>query len=198
MDLDDVDPDPLVQIGRWLGEARQAAAAMVEAMCVATATPDGLPSARMVLLRGLDTGLVFFTDYESAKGSDLQANPRAAAVLHWLTPVHRQVRAQGPVTRVSAEESDRYWASRPLGSRRSAVSSRQSRVIPDRADLERRVAALADLPAADPALARPARWGGFRITPERVELWEEGPSRLHDRLRYRRDGGRWVIERLSP
>ena len=198
MELADIDPDPVVQLGRWLAAAREAGAALPEAMCVATATSDGLPSARMVLLRGIDTGLVFFTDYESAKGTDLQANPRAAAVLHWLVPVHRQVRVQGTVTRVSTPESDTYWETRPVGSRCSAVASRQSRVIPDRAALEDRVADLARLAADDPALARPDRWGGFRITPDQVELWEEGANRLHDRLRYSRNGGAWAIDRLSP
>lgn len=199
MEVSDVVSDPLRQLSAWMEEARAAGEPMPEAMCVATSAPDGAPSARMVLLRGLDTGLVFYTDYGSDKAADLEANPRAAAVLHWYTPVHRQVRASGPVTRTSPAESDAYWASRPIGSRRSALSSHQSQVVASRADLEAAVAQLAGLNADDPALARPERWGGYRITPTAVELWEEGPSRLHDRLRYRvAANGAWCIERLSP
>jgi pyridoxamine 5'-phosphate oxidase len=152
----------------------------------------------MVLLRGLDHGLVFFTDYESDKAADLESNPRAAAVLNWLVPAHRQVRAVGPVERVSEAESDRYWLTRPPGSRRSAAASHQSRVIPSRAALEAQVAAIAERYPDDADVPRPARWGGYRITPERVELWEQQPDRLHDRLRYRREGDGWTIERLSP
>lgn len=198
VDVGDLDADPLVQLGRWVDQARAAEQPLPEAMCVATATADGEPSARMVLLRGLDTGLVFFTDYGSDKGDQLATNPRAAAVLHWTAPVHRQVRARGPVARVTAAESDRYWAGRPPASRRSAVASRQSSVIPDRASLQARVDELAELADDDPALARPDRWGGFRITPEVVELWEERPNRLHDRLRFRRAGDGWTVDRLSP
>lgn len=199
MEVTDVLGEPVQQVAAWLDAARAAGEPMPEAMCVATAGLDGTPSARMVLLRGLDPGLVFFTDYGSDKAADLEVNPRASAVLHWYRPVHRQIRVTGPVARTSAAESDAYWATRPIGSRRSALSSRQSRVVASRADLEAAVAELAALPDDDPALARPERWGGYRITPAVVELWEEGPSRLHDRLRYRPDGGSgWLIERLSP
>ena len=198
MDVADVDADPLQQLSRWLDAARDAGQELPEAMTVATATPDAQPSARVVLLRGLDHGLVFFTDYESDKAAELEANPRAAAVFNWLVPAHRQVRATGVVQRVSDDESDRYWLTRPPGSRRSAAASHQSKVIPSRAALEEQVAAIAERYPNDADVPRPPRWGGYRITPERVELWEQQPDRLHDRLRYRRDGNRWTIERLSP
>lgn len=199
MEPSDVLDDPLRQFAAWLDAAREAGDPMPESMCVATATPDGVPSARMVLLRGLDTGFVFFTDYGSAKGADLEANPRAAAVFHWMAPAHRQVRVTGTVRRVSDAESDTYWSSRPVGSRRSALASRQSAVLPNREVLEAAVAQLGDLDEHDPRLARPARWGGYRITPTTVELWAERPNRLHDRLRYRADtAGAWTVERLSP
>src|SRR5438552_3873126 len=143
LDLGDVDTDPLRQISRWLDEARTSGQELPEAMALATATGDGVPSNRYVLLRGLDHGLVFFTDYESDKAADLEVNPRAAAVLNWLVPAHRQVRASGHVERVSDQESDRYWLTRPPGSRRSAAASHQSRVIESRAWLEDRVAEIA-------------------------------------------------------
>ena len=198
MDVADVDADPLRQLSRWLDAAREAGEELPDAMALATATADGQPSARVVLLRGLDHGLVFFTDYESDKAAELEANPRAAAVFNWLVPAHRQVRATGPVERVSDVESDRYWLTRPPGSRRSAAASHQSKVIPSRAALEEQVAAIAERYPNDADVPRPPRWGGYRITPERVELWEQQPDRLHDRLRYRRDGDGWTIERLSP
>lgn len=193
MDVADVADDPLRQVAAWLEEARRAGEPMPEAICVATASAEGMPSARMVLLRGLDTGLVFYTDYGSAKASDLRDNPRAAALLHWRYPRHRQVRASGPVARTTPEESDRYWATRPEGSRRSAVASHQSAVLASREELERVVAEL-----GDEVPPRPDRWGGYRLTPETVELWEEGPDRLHDRLRYVRDDAGWRVERLAP
>ena len=198
LDISDIDADPLRQLRHWLDEARQAGEELAEAMALATATPEGRPSNRFVLLRGLDHGLVFFTDYESDKATDLEANPRAAAVFNWLVPAHRQVRVSGPVERVSEEESDRYWLTRPPGSRRSAAASHQSRVIASRAALEDLVAAIAGRYPNDADVPRPARWGGYRITPEDVELWEQRADRLHDRLRYRREGDGWVIERLSP
>jgi len=193
-EAEDLDGDPLHRLAAWRDQARSATDPMPDAMCVATASADGMPSARMVLLRGLDTGLVFFTDYESDKARDLSTNPRAAAVLHFLRPVHRQIRASGTVGRTSAEESDRYWETRPLDSRRSAVASHQSAVIESRAQLERAVESL----AGDPSPVRPERWGGFRLTPLAVEFWEEGPNRLHSRLRYVKVSTGWRIERLSP
>ena len=199
MDEASVDPQPMTQLAKWFDAARGAAETMPEAMAVATATTDGIPSVRMVLLRGLDhRGLVFFTDRESEKGRELQSNPFAAALLHWFLPAHRQVRVSGPVEEVDDEESEAYWRSRPLGSRRSAVASHQSEVIESKAVLEQRVAQLADAFPEEPGPPRPSRWGGFRIRPEVVELWEEGADRLHDRLRYRAQAGGWTIERLSP
>lgn len=194
MEPNDLAVDPIDQIRTWSEEARVAGEPMPEAMCIATASADGAPSARMVLLRGLDSGLVFFTDYGSDKAADLRDNPRAAALLHFYRPVHRQIRATGAVERTSAEESDRYWTTRPVASRRSAVASRQSSVIASRGELEAAVAAQ----GGDPDPARPDRWGGYRLTPHAVELWEERPDRLHERLRYVREGRGWRIERLAP
>jgi pyridoxamine 5'-phosphate oxidase len=199
MDEASVDAAPMTQLSRWLDSARGAGETMPEAMAVATATTDGLPSVRMVLLRGLDPrGLVFFTDRESDKGRKLKENPFAAALFHWFLPAHRQVRVTGPVEEVDDAESDAYWQSRPPSSRRSAVVSHQSQVIESRAVLERRVAELEDTFPGGAAPPRPPRWGGFRIRPEVVELWEEGPDRLHDRLRYRAQSWGWTMERLSP
>jgi pyridoxamine 5'-phosphate oxidase len=199
MDERDLDADPIRQIDVWLTAARAAGEPACEAMALATATADGGPSVRMVLLRLLDhRGLVFYTDRQSAKGRDLAVNPRAAALLHWRAPAHRQIRVTGPVEPVPERESEDYWASRPLGARRSAVASRQSSVIPSREVLEQRVAALASSDPTGSGPSRPERWGGYRITPLTVELWEEGADRLHDRIRYRRTAGAWERERLSP
>jgi pyridoxamine 5'-phosphate oxidase len=194
VDLVDLDANPLRQLGRWVEAARAAGEPMPEAMCVATVGPDCQPTARMVLMRGLDAGVVFYTDYGSDKAMDLAANPRAAAVFHLLRPAHRQVRVTGTVERTSAEDSDRYWVTRPLGSRRSAAVSHQSSVIESRRVLEEGVAALAHVQD----VARPDRWGGFRITPLRIEFWEGGADRLHDRIRFVRQGEGWRVERLSP
>jgi pyridoxamine 5'-phosphate oxidase len=193
MEASDLDRDPLRQLEEWFEAARAAGEPMPEAMCVATSSGGGEPSARYVLMRGLDEGVVFFTDYGSDKAKDLEENPRAAAVFHWHLPLHRQVRIKGTVARTTAEESDRYWATRPAASRRSAVASRQSSVVASRQDLEAAVAALG---GAEPP--RPDRWGGYRLLPSTIELWEEGAHRLHDRLRYRRDGNGWRVDRLSP
>ena len=194
-----VDPDPMVQLSRWLDGARDAGETMPEAMAVATATMDGRPSSRMVLLRGIDErGLVFYTDRESAKGRELRDNPFAAALFHWFLPVHRQVRVTGAVEEVDDKQSDAYWRSRALGARRSAVASHQSEVIVSREVLEQRVAYLADVFPDEPGPPRPFRWGGYLIRPDVVELWEEGDDRLHDRLRYKAHAGTWRIERLSP
>lgn len=199
MDVDDLDQDPLRQLAAWLAAARAGGDPMPDAMCVATAGSDGAPAARMVLLRGLDDDLVFYTDYGSDKAADLEANPRAAAVLLFHSPIRRQVRVTGTVARAGVAESDRYWANRPLASRRSALASHQSTVIGDRRVLEAAVEALDE----DPDPPRPERWGGYRLKPVTVEFWEEGVARLHDRLRYRRKGGGlkgggWKVERLSP
>ncbi len=198
VDTSDLDPDPLRQVAAWLAAARQAGEPMPAAMSLATATHDGDPSVRMVVLRGVDSGLVFFTDDESEKASDLKDNPRAAVVLHWLRPAHRQVRATGPVERVGASEADQYWANRPPGARWADLASHQSRVVPSRAALERRVAAWARHVPDEGGLRRPRRWGGFRITPDRIEFWEEAGDRLHDRLRFDGELEGWRVDRLSP
>ncbi len=153
----------------------------------------------MVLMRALDQrGLVFYTDRGSDKGRELAANPYAAALLHWFLPVHRQVRVSGTVEEVDDEQSDAYWQSRPLGSRRSAAISQQSQVVASREVLDERLEQLAETFPEGTAPPRPPRWGGYRILPDVVELWEEGRDRLHDRLRYTRHRGSWRIERLSP
>jgi pyridoxamine 5'-phosphate oxidase len=193
MDAGDLDREPLHQLDLWLDAAREAGESLPEAMCIATASGDGQPSARYVLLRGRDDGIVFFTDYGSDKAKDLEENPRAAAVFHWFLPVHRQVRVLGLVAKTTAEESDRYWATRPPASRRSAVVSRQSSVIARRQDLEAAIVALGDV---EPD--RPGRWGGYRLLPSALEFWEEGANRFHDRIRYEREGDGWRVERLSP
>jgi pyridoxamine 5'-phosphate oxidase len=199
MDEASVDSEPMTQLSRWLEAARGAGETMPEAMAVATATAEGIPSARMVLLRDIDhRGLVFYTDRESDKGRELKANPFASALFHWFLPAHRQVRVSGAVEEVDDVQSDAYWNSRPPGSRRSAVISHQSEVIESRTVLERRVAELAEEFPGDAGPPRPPRWGGFRIRPDVVELWEEGADRLHDRLRYRAQRGGWAMERLSP
>jgi pyridoxamine 5'-phosphate oxidase len=193
----DVDADPVVQFGRWFEQAEQAGLLEPTAMTLATATPDGRPSARMVLLRGFDErGFCFYTNYESRKGVELAANPRAALVF-WWGELERQVRIEGPVAPTSRAESEAYFHSRPPGSQLSAAASPQSRVIQDRAVLERRVAELATGSAAD-QVPLPDFWGGYRLTHEVVEFWQGRPNRLHDRLRYRRAGDGWKIERLAP
>jgi pyridoxamine 5'-phosphate oxidase len=189
--------DPIAQIQRWLDDATAAGEAEPTAMTLATASADGAPSARMVLLRGLDErGLAFYTNRNSAKGRDLAANPRAALVLHWNATGH-QVRVTGGVEQVSDEESEAYWRNRPLGSRVSAVVSPQSEVIHDRESLER---AAADLAAAHPDgdVPRPDWWGGYRVVPDVIEFWTHRENRLHDRVRYTRDGETWREELLAP
>ena len=186
----DVDPDPIRQFTAWHAEA-----GAPPEVALATATADGSPSARMVLLKGVDDrGFSFFTNYGSAKARDLADNPRAALLFHWQPG--RQVRVRGPVGRVGDEESDAYWATRPRGSQLGAWASRQSEVIASREELERRLAEVAARFPGD--VPRPPFWGGYRVVPEVVEFWHHRDDRLHDRLRYRRGEEGWVIERLSP
>ena len=188
--------DPLATVQQWLNEATAVGIEYPTAMTLATATPDGAVSARMVLLRALDDrGLVFYTNRRSAKARDLAANPTAAAVLHWQ-PLHRQVRVQGPVVEVDDATSDAYFASRPRGSQLSAWASPQSDVIADRSVLD---AALAELDARYPdAVPRPPWWGGYRLVPEVVELWTQRENRLHDRQRFTREGDGWRLDVLAP
>lgn len=177
--------NPLEQFEAWWEEAGRDAR-----VALATATPDGRPSLRMVLLKGADArGFVFFSGYESRKGRELAANPRAALLCHWPG---RQVRVEGRVERLPAAASDAYWATRPAGSRRSAAGSRQSESIGSRAELEAQVAAVGDDPP------RPARWGGYLVVPDAFEFWEHRDDRLHDRLAYRLANGAWGTVRLQP
>lgn len=194
----DVDPDPLVQFGRWFEEARHAGLVEPTAMTLATASRDGVPSARMVLLKGYDPrGFVFFTNYGSAKGRDLAGNPRAALVF-WWGALERQVRITGTVSRVADAESDGYFLSRPEGSRIAAAASLQSTVLSSREELDRRVEELARRYAGRP-VPRPSNWGGYRVSPETMEFWQGRANRLHDRLRYVRGAdANWKLERLSP
>lgn len=188
--------DPIGLFSAWFDEARQAGAVMPEATALATATPGGEPSVRMVLLKGHDErGFVFFTSYESRKGRELEANPRAALLFYWQA-LGRQVRVEGAVERVTRQESEEYFRSRPAASRLSASASRQSEPIGSRQELERRVEALRALHGDDPPL--PPFWGGYRLAPESIEFWVHDDDRLHHRLRYRRSGAGWTAERLSP
>jgi pyridoxamine 5'-phosphate oxidase len=189
--------DPLALFQTWLDEARAAAGYDAEAMAVATATPDGAPSVRMVLLKGVDErGLVFFTNYSSRKGRELEQNPHAALLFHWQ-PLGRQVRVEGPVSRVDRAESEAYARSRPRQSQLSALASPQSQVVPDREWLERRVAEL-DREHHDEELPLRDDWGGFRVSPESWEFWQNRDNRLHDRHQYTRTDEGWRIERLAP
>jgi pyridoxamine 5'-phosphate oxidase len=196
VDEHDLDSDPIVQLRAWLDEA-QDAVPLPEAMTLATVGADGGPSARVVLLRGIDDrGLTFFTNRTSRKGDELRANPRAALVLHWWE-LGRQVRVEGRVEETSREESEAYWRSRPRPSRIAAWASPQSRPLEGRGDLEARVADLeARFEGED--VPRPSFWGGYRVVPDTVELWAHHDDRLHDRLRYTRRPGGWTVERLAP
>ena len=191
----DVDPDPVRQFRAWFEQALAAGVPEPNAMTLATATADGRPSARMMLLKGFDErGFTFFTGYESRKGRELAENARAALLFHW-DPLGRQVRIEGPVECVDEAESDAYFRSRPRGARISASVSPQSRVVESRAELEARAAALE---ARGGDIPRPTAWGGLRVRPETYEFWQHRANRLHDRLRYRRDADAWTIERLAP
>jgi len=194
---DAVARDPIDQFTAWYEDARAAMADDADAVVVATADASGAPSARVVLLRGFDArGFCFYTSYESRKGDELRVNPRAAMVFHWPA-LHRQVRVTGSVERVSDAESDAYWANRPVASRLSAWASDQSAPVADRHELEAAVAAVTARFGADD-VPRPEFWGGFRVVPDEVEFWLHRDDRLHDRVRYRRAGGAWTIDRLQP
>jgi pyridoxamine 5'-phosphate oxidase len=193
----DLDSDPLEQFRRWFAEAG-AAVEVPEAMALATASADGAPSVRMVLLKGCDErGLAFFSHHTSRKGRELESNPQAALLFHW-SPLGRQVRVEGKVEHVSPEESDAYFATRPRGAQIGALASRQSEPLGSRAELDDRLAEVtAEL--GDSSVPRPPTWGGFRLVPAAWEFWQHRASRLHDRFRYEREpSGAWQIERLFP
>jgi pyridoxamine 5'-phosphate oxidase len=193
----DLDPVPLSQFEAWFEEARAAGIELAEATALATATRDGRPSVRMVLMKGFDErGFVFYSGYESRKGRELAANPSAALCFYWH-PFGRQARIEGAVERVAEEESAAYFGSRPLGSRLSATVSHQSEVVGSRAELEAAVDELRKS-RGDEAIPLPPDWGGFRLAPEVYEFWQHREDRLHDRFRYRPGNGGWLIERLAP
>ena len=193
-----IDPNPIRQFQKWFDEVRAGGVSEQDAtsMTLATATRDGRPSARIVLLKSFDDrGFVFFTNYQSQKGNELNENPRASLLFYWST-LWRQVRIEGEVEKISAAESEEYFQSRPLGSRLGAWASNQSEVVDRRETLEERFAELQQRFGED--VPRPEHWGGYRVKPNSIEFWQGRDNRLHDRLRYRRENGVWIIERLAP
>ena len=196
----DAHPDPFTQFGRWFKDALDATLPLANAMTLATVAPEGAPDARVVLLKGVDGGgFVFYTNYDSRKGRQLAARPEACLVFLW-SPLERQVRIEGRVEKVSVQESDRYFATRPVGARLSAHASAQSEVVSGRSFLESEYEKIQTLHGANPP--RPSHWGGYRVIPARIEFWQGRENRLHDRLLYRRDRneneGAWTVERLAP
>jgi pyridoxamine 5'-phosphate oxidase len=196
LDESSVDPDPLRQFARWMEEAESAEVPEATAMVLATTDGHGHPTARVVLLKAVDRGFVFFTDYRSDKAMDIAANPHVAMVFFWQ-PLERQVRVIGIASQVSPEESDRYFATRPQGSQIGAWASRQSDVIPDRHWLEQRWETAAQRFAGS-AVPRPDHWGGYRVHPTELEFWQGRESRLHDRIHYQLENDAWRVSRLSP
>jgi pyridoxamine 5'-phosphate oxidase len=199
LDERDLSPSPVDQMKRWLDEAIAAKHPEPTAMTIATITPEGDPSARVVLLKGLDDrGLAFYTNYESDKGREIAQSPRACANLFWVL-LERQIRVTGVITKVSREESEAYFKSRPRDSQLGAWASRQSAVLQGRADLEKRMEE-ARARFGEGEIPCPPHWGGYRLEPSRIEFWQGRPNRLHDRLRYTKDEAphSWRVERLSP
>lgn len=192
-----VENDPFLQFARWYEDACAAHKTLPEAVALATSTPSGRPSLRMVLLKGFDAhGFVFYTNYRSRKGRELARNARASLLFYW-SALDRQVRVEGRAAKVSARESDEYFATRPRGSQLAAWASPQSATVASRAALERRYAAMAR--RHPEAVPRPAHWGGYRLVPESIEFWQSRDDRLHDRILYRRAArGRWIVRRLAP
>ena len=198
LDVADVAADPMEQWRRWHQDAYDAGVAEPNATTISTVDVHGAPDARIVLVRGADRlGFAFYTNYESAKSHQLNANPVAAATFGWLD-LHRQVRVRGSVRRVSDRESDEYWATRPRASQLGSAASPQSAVIADRSELDRLVAAQALVHEHAESIPRPAHWGGWRLVPDEFEFWQGRPSRLHDRIRYRWAHGEWHRDRLAP
>ena len=193
----DVEKDPIAQFAKWFTDAMSAQLYEPNVMTLATADRNGKPSARIVLLKGFDeNGFVFYTNYESHKGRELQENPQASLVFFW-PELERQVRIDGKVTKTAPEASDQYFHSRPQGSQIGAMASNQSTILPDRQDLEQKVIDLTEAYQGK-EIPRPAHWGGFVVSPESIEFWQGRPSRLHDRIAYQLEGGEWKINRLAP
>jgi pyridoxamine 5'-phosphate oxidase len=197
LDLDHISDNPMDQFQTWFEEALEVKAVEPNAMNLATVNKDHKPSARVLLLKGIDHGFVFFTNYNSRKGQEIEENPFAAMTFFW-PELERQVRIEGRLEKVSDEESDEYFYSRPVASQIGALTSPQSQEIPDRSFLEHRMEEIEELAAKEP-IKRPDHWGGYRLVPVEVEFWQGRPSRLHDRLRYRlEETGNWNIKRLAP
>ena len=204
LELDQLGPDPIAAFREWFALAAKKKIPLYDSMALATATPQGVPSNRFVLLKGVDDagGFTFFTNYESRKAAELSENPQAALAFHWPS-LDRQVRVEGAVTRLAAADNDAYWATRSLASRIAATVSRQSEAAPERAEMiaayEKLELALAARPVGERELRRPAGWGGYRLWPQALEFWQGRPNRFHDRFRFERAvHGAWTVARLWP